>query len=300
MPRTYIDITKADDLPSAGSDVNTDITYAHNLEAAFRRIRTRAEYMAIRDGDQFAGSRYTVREVNEHGFLNHFQGLQRLGNGRYFVISGGDWQRTTQNSHLFIIKVGSQSTVGSIHSNIMFDKNPPLEDYVIKTIGINTKLWHAGGMDMLGDLLVVPVEHMTDDRVRFFAQAGPTGPDNSRIVFFDMADPENPKFFKNYYIDRPEVKVGAAAVTKLNNGHILVAAWSDSDKLPPRLEFYLSDDPDFPSFSTRSPTIWMPDDIKAIEGQTETFGKFQAINFVHEKEGLEGEQLYLLGFRKSE
>ncbi len=300
MPRNYTNLTQAADLPSAGGGINTDTTQVVNLEATFRRIRARAEYLSVRDGGQFAGTRYTVRAANHHGFLNHFQGMRRLRDGKHLLISGSDWEKDTRNSHIFVIKMASRPAEGFWGSNIMFNKKPPEEDTVVKTIGIDKQLWHPGGMDVLGDLVVVPIEQGTNETVRRVAKAGPADPNHSKIVFFDMTDPEKPKFFKDCSIDRPDVKAGAAALTKLQTDYFLVAVWSDSDALPPRLEFYLSDEPNFPSAFTREPTTWFPEQVATLEGQTPTFGNFQALNFVRQKEENNEEQLYLVGFRKAD
>ena len=99
MPRNYTNLTQAADLPSAGGGINTDTTQVVNLEATFRRIRARAEYLSVRDGGQFAGTRYTVRAANHHGFLNHFQGMRRLRDGKHLLISGSDWEKNTRNQN---------------------------------------------------------------------------------------------------------------------------------------------------------------------------------------------------------
>jgi len=301
MPRNYTNLTQAADLPSAGGGINSDTNHVVNLEATFKRIRARAEYLSVHDGDQFAGSRYTVRSANHHGFLNHFQGILRLKDGQHLLISGSDWEKNTRNSHLFIIKMKSRPTIGPLGSNLVFNKKPPEEDKVVKTIGIDKQLWHAGGMDILGDLLVVPIEQGTNEIVKKIADTGPEDPNHSKIVFFDMTDPQNPKFFKDCIIDRLKAKAGAAALIRLQTGYFLVAAWSDSDNFPPRLDFYLSDEPHFPSTFTRKPSTWFPAEVLALEGQSPAFGNYQTINFVRQKkeddENSE-EQLYLVGFRK--
>lgn len=291
MARNYT-LTAAADLPETRGNVDTKEASISNVEAAFSRLRANGEYLGARDGGLFAGSRYTNRNTNGGGVLNHFQGMMRLGHG-HVVVSGGDWRKSTRASHLFIAKMNTRRANGVWRSNVLHAERPDPTDQVVKVIAVDGALWHAGGMDVLGNVLALPIEFMSDDRLKVIAQGSPSGPDTSRIVFFDVADPANPRFFKSVSIDRTGVKAGAVGITKIG-GRILVAAWSDSDSLPPRLDLYLSKDHTVNS-GFGSVTSWDPEQVLAVDGQTQTFGKVQTINFVRQTED---DQLYLIGFRR--
>ncbi len=298
MPKDYV-LTRGSDLKAArGDPAHTDERTIKSVEAAFARIRSNGEHLGAWDGDRFAGSRYTIRQANHGGFLNHFQGMMRLRDGRYLVVSGGDWQPNTINSHLFIIRMESRPDSGPWRSNVIESHEPPEADAVVKIIGVDESLWHGGGLDVLGDILAVPIEHMTNKTLKAFAQVGPKGPDNSALVFFDVSDPENPKRFPQCTIRRQGVKAGAVALTKLLNGHFLAASWSDSDREERRLEFYLSNSTRFADgFRRIAPTRWVPAELRALEGQDFYFRNYQAINLVRQSE--DG-RLYLMGFQRVE
>lgn len=80
---------------------------------------------------------------NNSDYQNHFQGIQRLQDKNYLVISGGDWRNS--KSDLFIIKMGSRPVKGSWWSNITTTPVAPEEDVIISAIDLDDKNWHAGG-----------------------------------------------------------------------------------------------------------------------------------------------------------
>jgi hypothetical protein len=104
--------------------------------------------MAAWDSGQIAPWLYTMLDENDNGVQNHFQGAQRLSHGKFIAISGGDWR--TPMSHVFIVKMRSRKRVGPWRTNAFASNDPPTKDTIVKTIGIDSVMWHAGGMDVLG------------------------------------------------------------------------------------------------------------------------------------------------------
>jgi hypothetical protein len=137
-------VSNARDLPEPSpGTVNDKAVPVKHVEAEFARIRSRGEYMAAWDGEQIAPWLYTMLDENDNGLQNHFQGAQRLGHGKFLAISGGDWR--TPMSHLFIVKMHSRKRVGPWSTNVLASTDPPTKDTIVKTIGIDSMMWHSGG-----------------------------------------------------------------------------------------------------------------------------------------------------------
>lgn len=262
----------------ANSDLYDHPLQLENVEAAFSDIRTKGEYLAAWDGEHIPWPRYTANIDNTFGVQNHFQGIQRLRKSNYLVISGGDPHESM--SHLFVVKMASRQVEGGWRSNTIATGRPPNGDEVVRTIGIDSAMWHAGGINILGDILAVPVYN--------------TAPANCRIVFFHLQDPENPQRFR-VTIERPGMKAGAVALTKLRNGYYLVAVWSDSDAWPRRLDFYLSRTQNINDGFRSNSTTWEASAINAANGHRATFDNFQNINFVPRSDG----RLFLVGMHNT-
>lgn len=250
-----------------------------DVENAFADIRTRGDFMGLWDGNLIPKHRYSLKYET---LLNHFQGLQRLRKGKYLVISGaepGDEDKIARMSQLFIVRMGSRSPKGGWKSNVVQDVIPPEEDTMVGVVGIDSEMWHPGGLSSLGDILAVPI---------YGKKAGKL---NCEIVFFHTIDPEKPKRF-DVKIKRTGVKAGAVAMTRVPSGHYVVAVWSDSDKKPRRLDFYLSRSADFhDGFDEKKVFTWNAETVKVRNGQDKNFGNFQCVNFVNQADG----RLYLIG-----
>jgi hypothetical protein len=251
--------------------------------AAHQRIRTDGDYLRAWDGGHIPGMRYTANIENNLGFGNHLQGVQRLRRGRYLVISGADPNRSTdlpRASHLFVLEMGSRYSRGPWGSNIVTRQQPPASDKIVRTVCIDNRLWHAGGVSVCGDILAVPVES--------------SSPERSQIVFYNMLNPERPEEFPRR-VRRPRAKAGAAALTRLPSGFHLLAVWSDSDSKPKRLDFYRSKTTDFSDGFLPGPVTWYARDVDAAAGQDPNFSDFQAVNFVNQQDGA----LFLIGLHNT-
>ena len=130
---------------------------------------------------------------------------------------------------------------------------------------------------MLGSTLAVPM-HGGSPRV-------------GKVVFYDLADPESPRKLP-VEITRPGRKASATALTRLHNGHYLVAVLAAFDGLPLRVDFYLSRSTMLDDGFLPDPVMWRVSGVEGGPGQERTFNHFQAINFIWQADG----RLYLVGF----
>jgi hypothetical protein len=284
-------VTLASDLPEpADTPLNDRAVPVTHVEAEFARVSRRAEYLAAWDGGQIAPWLYTMLDENDNGVQNHFQGVQRLRQGRFLAVSGSDWR--TPMSHVFIIKMQSRSRVGPWRTNTFASNDPPPDDTIVKTIGIDTVMWHAGGMDVLGDILAVPVEYAPPGILRGLA-ALPL-PDHgkvsrSRVLFFHMKNPAKPALFR-CTIERPGDTAGSVALTRLPNRHYLVAVM-----VGVRIDFYLSKTQKFADGFRDTPSTWEGREMRVAGDLKREIGGYQAINFINQRDG----QLYLAGLHNT-
>jgi hypothetical protein len=281
---------------TAATALDADPIRIHDIPGHLRALNPAGEYMAVRAGDDAMDRLlYTTLPENTDGFHNHFQGIQRLYDGRHIVISGSNWHDPPRGSEIYVAEVGSAPASGPWLSNVAHGAEPATDDRMISGITVDGNLWHGGGMDVLGPVLAIPAEF--NDRPwieRTLVGSGrPTRSDASAVCFFDMTNPAAPRFFRgaDERIVRPGFKAGAAALTRLPNGHYLCGVWSDSDQGPMRLDLYLSETPLFDGRFRQSPDAvrtWTPD---ASDPDRRAF-MFQAVNFLHDTDG----RLYLVGF----
>lgn len=281
--------------PQVTNKFNDSQVPIKHVEAEFARISTRGEYLAAKDNKAIKRKLYTRLKDNNGGIQNHFQGIQRLSQGQYFVVSGSDWR--TPRSDLFVVKMGSRPKNGPWWSNIAITRTAPDTDGIVVTIELDNKLWHAGGMDVLGDIVVVPLEYSPPGSLDPLIGFHPPDFGNdaaSKIVFLNFKNPEKPTVLP-FEIDRQREKGGAVALTKLHNNYYLLAIWSDSDDHPRRLDFYLSKSVNFIDGFQSKIWTWYADDVLAVGEQDRNFSNFQTINFVRQ----EDEKLYLIGLHNT-
>ena len=150
---------------AAGLPDTTENTI-RSVPNAFSLIHLRTNYNSFHELNTFASNEYT--ELH-----NHFQGIQRLRDGQHFVISGGS--KKDKKANLLICKAkkyglspksttkfyGFNRLESAIGSNVLKGGETPEEDTVVGIYQLNKGLdefWHAGGMDVCGDILAVPLE----------------------------------------------------------------------------------------------------------------------------------------------
>jgi hypothetical protein len=271
-----------------GTPVVDQNDFVRDVREAFDHLRTRGDFVTVWDGHAIPNPRYTGENYGQARAVIHFQGVQRLRTGQHLLVSGGDKLQPT--SHVFVLHLASAASAGTgpLGSNVMWTRDPEAGDVLVQIIGIEQERWHAGGINLLGDILAVPLEGIgTLD--------GAGQQILSKIAFFHLADPMAPERFP-FEIRRATANAGAVTITKLPNDHFLCAVWQDGvDKHDTGwLEFYLSNaagdfGPFGPAFATWKYPAGQPGD--------RANPKYQSIGFVQElpAEGAAGQWLYLIG-----
>lgn len=286
-----------------GAHAATDaVTCVPNVMTAFASVKAKVDkkmLLAATDNGKVPLPRYTNLPSNAYGGIfggqNHFQGLVRYK--QYAIVSGGDphmGDPKSKSSRLFFIHMGTRNaqgpwatTRGNLVDRTIHGKKrknvPPAQDGVYESMQLSRDLWHAGGMQVMGDYLAVPIEKSGE-------------PGTSEIVIVDLSNPRAPTKF-NSGIRRAR-KAGAVAMTKLKNGHILLGVWADSDKdMAQNLDFYYSRSTNIRDGFEAEPVRWDAKNVKASKKnkQKPTFNKFQTINFIPQCDG----KLYLMGMHNT-
>jgi hypothetical protein len=249
-----------------------------DVEGAFARISACGEPMGAYTKRRIPAPWYSPSARNWFGFRNHFQGIQRVPNRNYVILSGSNQNAPMAN--LFVIRLSSRPANGGWDSNVRTGETPPESDALAATIAIDSVMWHAGGLSVLGTILAVPIYG--------------THPLHAKVVFYDIGDPEVPRRLR-VEIDRPGEKAYAAALTRLPNGRVLAAVLSARDRRPRRVDFYLSRSSRLDDGFHSASTSWLASDVQARRGQHRNFSDFQGLSFVSQSDG----RLYLVGFHNS-
>ncbi len=235
---------------------------------AFARIRKRADYLAARDGGSFKKHRYTRKNFGNGRSQIHFQGIQRSRTGKYFFLSGAELKEHT--SQLFVVRMNTRPADGPWGSNIRFDKKPRRGDRLLAMYKLNKGLYHAGGISLMGDVLMIPIE----DR------------EKSEVHFYDVSDPNAPKHFQEFISRGKTVgKATAVALCRLANDHYLCGVLAGD---PRRIDFYMSRDTDFRNGFRPMRKTWLWTDLVPARSRDP---RYQSINFLFSDSG----ELFMVG-----
>ncbi|HEV8200982.1 MAG TPA: hypothetical protein VGS03_13250 [Candidatus Polarisedimenticolia bacterium] len=209
--------------------------------------------------------------------------------------------------YIHVVKMGSRDADGErLRSNRIVagesstaDSAPDALDGVVLTLTFDgTGSWpafgHPGGMQIVGDVLAVGLEH-------------PYSPqdiaDNvNRVLFIDISNPENPQPLTSLPIPVQDgFSVGAVAITPLPDGRYLLLVTGqegDTVKLFESNQTNLKD----PNLTWQQKLVWKPNDDPAIDSCWPEGGWYdyahQSLNFV--REGGPTGQLYLIGGRNTD
>ncbi len=216
------------------------------------------------------------------GLNNHFQGIARLpeylGLGNYVLVTGNNNHTDTDTKfgpagHLFVIRLSSQSGQGP------FRYAQSREDRIVDVLNLTEDApgyIHPGGIQTCGRYLVIPME-------------GPAV--NGKIIFYAMDNQDNMLHLAKLPIEIPvdTQSCGAAALTRLADGHYLAAHWSVSTLyLYSSAGVNLEQERYFLKIATISPV-----DFASSSGSWGCFQPGQSpqnINFINDENG----SLYLL------
>ena len=118
----------------------------------------------------------------------HFEGIQRLQSTPHLVLSRYQ-EKAKGRAAIAILELKTRGFRGGkrFGSNLLQkgvdteDTLPWSADKVIRYLEVDRSYEHAGGIQIVGDVLAISLEKPID--------YSPTG----KIVFFDMSDPANPR-----------------------------------------------------------------------------------------------------------
>ena len=201
---------------------------------------------------------------------NHFQGVQliRYGTDDHFVVSASG--KSAGYIFLFDRMHGQQ-----IKLKMYNDPNKSDEEGYVSVV--DTEFTHAGGIQLIANILVVPVEKGT----------------SSKVYFYDMSEKGKAKRLSTV-IDRTQgdlrAEAGAVGIAKEANGrYITVVGRNDSNIL----DFYRSTGTMLTNTTFQHLSTWRESEL--IGGDNE-FGNYQNLNLIRE-EGTD--TLYMIGMHNN-
>lgn len=230
--------------------------------------------------------------------FNHWQGLQRLmsGGGNYLAVSRSIPSESTDVAFA-IIEMGSRNADGlRFRSNRLGpsdfeDTPPPLEDGIAALVPHEPGYTHAGGIQVLGNILAVPFEGSEQVPIIpgcpcFLAGCPCNTIGSSKVVFYDLADPLNPVRLQNDVDHTPfSFEAGTASLGRLADGRILlVIGRADANTL----DFYVSTTTDARTTAYEWFDTWNEDEL--LGGDSE-FGNYQNLSILAQCDGT----LHLIG-----
>ncbi|MGD9850889.1 MAG: hypothetical protein AB7T38_06465 [Nitrospirales bacterium] len=247
---------------SALSDTNPCI---RDVRGEFLKVRTH--------GDKLGFHHTQTPGAYSQAGHSHYQGIQRFG--KYLAVSGS----ASQAGEILIIEMASRPAADRFRSNRLSSNTPPTNDRVIKVVEASRTLTHAGGFQVVGDVLVVGME----------------GGNVSEVVFYNIKNPKNPQ--ELYRIPRSgaiggfseKPSAGATALVKRPDGRfVLIVGRSDSNVL----DIYLSQAVNLLTNTFQYVDSWHE---RELQGMDREFGNYQNINLIRQCDG----QLFFVGLHKN-
>jgi len=215
------DATSPSPEPEYSEFTNEMVTpvYVDDAVTAFEEIPDRGLYLEAYTDNGF-----------DYGWCidcGHIQGVQRLRESDYLVLSSNDGEHP--GARLALVHIASTPGDELLASN----EGPPPGDRVFKLYLEFEAEWnHAGGMATCGDILAVPLENSSSSEIRLLFV-----PRGSPADLYDLSYK-----YPDAVIKRPDDKAGAVALTRFptgpHKGQYLVAVLTDGHEGP--LDFYLS------------------------------------------------------------
>lgn len=216
-----------------------------DVVAAFAHLTDRGEWLGFRRSADAPANTAPAIGTTAGAHFQGFARSPRVGGSPilYVTRSGcriatgeecvGPWK---SDGTLLVVEMGSRDQDGErLRSNRLRlnketqDTPPDSRDKVIKVINFDSgrlDYWHPGSMQIVGDILAVPLEGRNDDAL-------PEG----KIVFFNISQPEEPVLL-DYELSFSH-EVGVVGLTKLDDGaYFMVISWGRN---PTAIRFYRSE-----------------------------------------------------------
>ena len=242
---------------------------------------------------------------------DHMQAIVRVdaADGTpYFLVSRSTQDEGTNplceggstHSNIYIVKMGSRDKTGErLRSNRLArdqettDTAPDPADKVVGTLLFDgSSEWphydHPGAMQLVGNVMALALE------------AGQSGQPATKILFFDVSDPEHPGLLDNSFNPMLE-KAGVVGITPCASGReglnvpcatghfLMLVSWGDNDEI----RFFESNVSDLtsPALDWAPLYTWHKDELVGGEWPV----KHQTLHFIREENA--GGRLFLAGAR---
>jgi len=271
---------------SAGNTISEEDPALDNVTLAFDQLTFQGEWLGFHMGP--------APDTYPPPGPEHFQGIARSPRTGippiFYVTRSGNKDNSDYYGSIMVVQMNSRPQDGErLRSNRLskddetLDTEPSPNDTCIKNIPF-IDYGHVGGIQMVGDILAVPLEDRADNAL-------PEG----KVVFYNCSEPTNP--VKLGYELNTSHKIGVVGITKLPDGYfLLVMSWGDSKDL----DFYRSSKKSFfeAGFNFTLVSSISEDYLNDLEADHFwEFGKNspQSLNFVTQKDG----KVFLIGSRNT-
>lgn len=182
-----------------------------NVAQSFERLENKVTELSVWTDHQFDSGTYIQSLKTRWGLNTHIQGVIRIPGTTSFALTGGDIY--FKKGSLFIVDFASQEGKELLEKNFQgkaTDSAPAKDRFILNMETGSRKFWHAGGNGILDRILAIPVE---DNKITL----------SSRIVFYDLTDPEQPLKIP-VEIDRTDSTTGSVLLFRDKDQKIVVGA----------------------------------------------------------------------------
>ena len=224
----------------------------------------------------------------------HYQGVVRhygLDGTPYLIVSRSGHRAactfcgfdcSDDPAEIVFARMGSRPKHGErlrsniLHPSASFKDTPPPATDIVETsmvfdgTGNRTGWMHAGGMQLVDDVLVVPME-----------RAWPAGSDTGSLVFIDVIDPANPRVINEFFFS---YKVGVFAMAKdpVTATYLLAVSGGDTQTI----EWYETSATDLfnPGLQLILRDVWNVNDPGVSQSVQDNWEKWQTLNFIRQSD----------------
>jgi len=178
-------------------------------------------------------------------------------------------------------KHGERMRSNILNPNLSFkDTTPPSQDIIETSMvfdgtGNRTAWMHAGGMQLVDDVLVVPME-----------RSYPNDSNTGSLVLIDVIDPANPRVINEFFLPY-QAGVFAMAKDPVTDRYLMAVSGGDTKTL----RWYETNSTDLfdPNLGINLLDTWHVDDFNVPTDVKDNWEKWQTLNFIRQTDG----QLYL-------